>query len=60
MADFVVALRKITEQCEYGAFLKDMLRDPLVCSIFDERVQQRFLRENNLIIKQAYDMALDQ
>ena len=58
VADFVASLRKITEHCEYGTFLNDMLRDRLVCVIYDKRVQRRFLQESKLTYKQALDLAL--
>ena len=45
VSDFV---RKITEYCEYGDKLNDMLRDRFVCGIFDKRVQRRFLQEATL------------
>ena len=31
IANYVAALRKVAEYCEYGAVLADMLRDRLVC-----------------------------
>lgn len=58
VAEFVAALRKITEFCEYGSFLNDMLRDRLVCGIRDKKVQRRFLQESKLTYKEAFDMAL--
>ena len=58
VAEFVAALRKITEHCEFGTFLDDLLRDRLVCGVFDKKVQHRFLQESKLTYKQAFDMAL--
>ena len=58
VAEFVVALRKITEHCEFGTFLDNLLRDRLVCGVFDKKVQHRFLQESKLTYKQALDMAL--
>lgn len=43
VAEYVAALRKIAEYCEYGDSLNDMLRDRLVCGIADKRVQNRYL-----------------
>ena len=53
MAEYVTALRKIAEHCEYGNILNDMLRDR-----FDKRVQNRYLRETKLTYTEARDMAL--
>ena len=58
MAEYVTALRKIAEHCEYGEILNDMLRDRLVCGIADKRVQNRYLRETKLTYTEARDMAL--
>ena len=51
-------MRKITEHCEFGTFLGDLLRDRLVCGVFDKKVQHRFLQETKLTYKEALDMAL--
>ena len=48
VAVYVAALRKLAEHCEYKDILNDMLRDRLVCGIYDKRVQQRFLQEAKL------------
>ena len=45
VSEYVAALRRIAEHCEYGSTLNDMLRDRLVCGIADNRVQDRFLHE---------------
>ena len=46
------------EHCEFGTFLDDLLRDHLVCGVFDKKVQHCFLQETKLTYKQALDMAL--
>lgn len=43
VAEYVAALWKIAEHCEYGGTL-NMLRDRLVCSIADKRVQNILAR----------------
>jgi hypothetical protein len=58
VAEFVAALRKTTEYCEFGTILDDLLRDRLVCGVLDKKVQHRFLQEAKLTYKQAPDMAL--
>ena len=45
VANYVAELRRLTEHCEYGTSLNDMLRDRLVCGIKHDRVQQRLLSE---------------
>ena len=58
VSEYVAALRRIAEHCEYGSTLNDMLRDRLVCGIADNRVQDRFLREAKLTYREALEMAL--
>ena len=50
--------RKITEHCEYGDRLNEMLRDRLVCGIYDKRVQRRFLQDARLTYNGSLAMAL--
>ena len=51
---FVAELKKLTEYCEYGDSLNDMLRDRLVCGI-----NQRLLSEgSSLSLEKALDIAL--
>ena len=38
VAEFVAALWKITEHCEFGTFLDDLLCDHLVCGVLDKKV----------------------
>ena len=60
IAEFTAALRKIAQDCEYGAVLGEMLRDRLVFGVADKRLQNRYLRESKLLtFAQARDMALD-
>ena len=58
IAEFLAAIRKITDDCEYGTVLDDMLRDRLVFGVADRRLQNRFLRETTLTYVSARDMAL--
>ena len=41
VASFLARLRKLTEYCNYGKSLDEMLRDRLVCGIDNERLQRR-------------------
>ena len=43
MAEYIAAIRKIAEDCEYGTMLNEMLRDRLVDDVTDKRVQKRYL-----------------
>ena len=61
VSKFLAELRKLTEYCEYGDSLNDMLRDRLVCSINHVRTQQRLLSEGSIlstISQKALDISL--
>ena len=58
IAAFVAKLRHLTEHCDFGASLDDMLRDRLVCGIEDNRIQHRLLAEPSLTLQKAFDLAL--
>ena len=59
IADYMAELRIMTEFCEYGGTLEDMLRDRLVCGINDQKLQQRLLGEGSkLNLKKALDISL--
>ena len=45
IAMFLAELRHLTEHCESGATLDEMLRDRLVCGVHDIRIQRRLLAE---------------
>lgn len=57
--DFVVALKKLSRECEFGDFLKDALRDIFVCGIRTEKTQTRLLNEENLDFEKATKIALN-
>ena len=54
---FMVELRKLSEHCEFGESLNDMLRDRLVCGINDQRIQRRLLAEAKLTFTKAFELA---
>ena len=52
-------LRRLTEFCDYGEALEDMLRDRLVCGVNQERKQKRLHSEGpSLTLEKALDIAL--
>lgn len=57
IADYVAALRKLTEFCEFGDKLNKMIRDRLVCGINNERIQRRLLSEPDLTYEKALKLA---
>ena len=57
VAAFMAALRQLTEHCELGTTLNDMLRDRLVCGIANTTIQRRLLAESKPKLKTALDLA---
>ena len=57
MAEYVAALCKLTEHCDYGDTLNKMLRDRLVCGIANATVQKRLLTEPELTFVKAVTIA---
>ena len=58
VAAYVAGLRKLTEHCNFGETLPEMLRDRLVCGINDEKIQRRLLAEPDLTFIKSVDIAL--
>ena len=54
---FVAELRKLSEYCQFGDTLTDMLRDRLVCGINDQKLQRRLLAEPTLTYDKAFALA---
>ena len=59
VAEFIAALKKLTEHCNFGNTLNAMLRDRLVCGIKDDKVQRKLLSEQKLTFKKAVELALE-
>ncbi|KAH7955039.1 hypothetical protein HPB49_024231 [Dermacentor silvarum] len=53
VSELVAALKKLSEHCEFDTFLKDLLRDRIVCGIRDTQMQTRLLEEPNLTLETA-------
>ena len=58
IAQFVAALHQLSEHCNFGGSLDDMLRDQLICGVDDRRIQRRLLAETDLDFKRAYELAV--
>ena len=54
---FIAELRLLSEFCEFGDMLDDMIRDRLVCGKNDNRIQQRLLVEPQLTLAKATKLA---
>ena len=57
IATFASELKRLSEHCNFGNTLDDMLRDRIVCEISNARLQQRLLAEPELTLKRALELA---
>ena len=57
IANFVAELRHLSQDCNFGDSLSDMLRDRLVCGVKSERTQRRLLAETALTFENAFAAA---
>ena len=58
IAMFLAELRHLSEHCEFGITLDEMLRDRLVSGVRDIRIQRPLLAESKLTLKWALDLVL--
>ncbi|XP_075550349.1 uncharacterized protein LOC142583754 [Dermacentor variabilis] len=58
IADYIEELRRLSEHCDFGASLDDMLRDRLVCGVRSETLQRRLLAELELTFATAREKAI--
>ena len=58
IATYVAELRSLSEYCNFGATLDDMLRDRLVCGVNDRAIQKQLLSQPDLTYKKAVELAL--
>ena len=56
--DYLTSLKTLVKDCEFGTLEEEMLRDRLVCGIFNNDVRMRLLHTNNLDLKTAVDTCL--
>jgi len=54
----IVELRRLSEYCEFGSMLNEIIRDRIVCGIADDRIQRRLLSEPELTFEKAVELSL--
>ena len=57
VAMYLAELKSLSEHCDFGDALDDMLRDRIVCGIQDQRTQPRLLAETDLTFKRVFEVA---
>ena len=58
MATYITELRHLSEHCEFGSTLNEMLSDRLVCRVEEPKIQQRLLAEPDLFFEKAFELTL--
>ncbi|XP_039629428.1 uncharacterized protein LOC120541637 [Polypterus senegalus] len=58
VSQYVAVLKKLSEHCEFGAYLEEALRDRFVCGLNNEAIQKRLLTEVALTYKKAVEIAI--
>ena len=56
--EYLAAIRKLAEYCEFADNLNDALRDRLVCGLRSEQIQKRLLSEATLTLDTACEISL--
>ena len=55
---YLAELKRLSENCEFGTNLNELLRDRVVCGTSDTKIQRRLLAEPKLTLKRALDLAI--
>ncbi|KAJ8018675.1 hypothetical protein HOLleu_43213 [Holothuria leucospilota] len=59
VTNFLAELKRLSSTCNFGAFLKDALRDRFVCGLYDATVQKKLLSEDDsLTLEKALKIAV--
>ena len=58
ISEYVAALKKMSQNCEFGQFLQDALRDRLVCGLRNDHIQKRLLSEDKLTFEKALNLSV--
>ena len=57
VSQYLAALRKLAEKCDFNDFLDQALRDKLVCGLRNESIQRKLLAEADLTLKRAVEVS---
>lgn len=54
--EYLSALRKLSENCNFGAMKDRLIRDRVVAGIVDKKLQEKFLSETDLTLERVIDL----
>ena len=57
IAEFTLAMKKLSIHCNFGVYLNTALCDRFVCGLNHEKIQNRLLNTADLTFERACDMA---
>ena len=57
IGDYILALKTLTVQCNYGEFLSRNLRDRFVCGLSNPKIQNKLLNTEDLTFDKACKIA---
>ncbi|XP_053391713.1 uncharacterized protein K02A2.6-like [Mercenaria mercenaria] len=55
--DFNISLRKLSQHCNFGDGLNEVLRDRFVCGLRNENIQKKLLSEKDLTYEKSIEIA---
>ena len=58
VVEYVAELRRLASRCAFGAYLKEALRDRIVCGLRSEPTQRKLLGEEALTLERAVEVAV--
>ena len=54
--NFFTELKKLSMDCEFGQLRDSLIRDRIICGLYDNKLKDRLLREPNLTLVQCVNM----
>ena len=58
ISKYVAPLKKMSQNCEFGQFLQDALRDRFVCGLRNDHIQKRLLSEDKHTFEKALNLSV--
>ncbi|UYV76695.1 K02A2.6-like [Cordylochernes scorpioides] len=58
VSEYLVEIKRLASTCGFGEFLKESLRDKLVCGLRDAKIQRRILSEGDVPLARVVEIAL--
>jgi hypothetical protein len=56
--DFVIELKKLASECEFGTLADSLIKDMIACGVADQSLRERLLRDADLTLTNAIDAGI--